>query len=218
MATALKTQSKTKSKSQSKAQLKTKALTGKKAAASKSGSSGSGSTKSGTTKRVSTKSNTTKNGTSKAAATASSGRKSSRNGFHPGTYTVPRGHVSIAVPPFWYLHQTNDDIQVESEASETTVIVSAYQRKRGIGPLDARDYLQHFLETAPVRSRLESGGTRRDAGARFRDPEGDNWLVRFLSNGDTLVLATCHSNRPLNSREGKTGAAVLASVKLKAKG
>jgi hypothetical protein len=215
MATASKTQSKTKSKSQSKAQLKTKAVTGKKSAASKSGS-----TKSGTTKRGSTKRGATRNGTSKAAATAlaRSGRKSTRNGFHPGTYTVPRGHVSIAVPPFWYLHQTNDDIQVESEASETTVIVSAYQRKRGIGPLDARDYLQHFLETAPVRSRLESGGTRRDAGARFRDPEGDNWLVRFLSNGDTLVLATCHSNRPLTSREGKTGAAVLASVKLKARG
>jgi hypothetical protein len=210
MATALKTRSRTQSKAKSKAtpkpqaktQRKTKTAPTKTAAAAKSGS-----TKRGSTKAASTATKTA----------ARSSRKSARNGFHPGTYTVPRGHVSIAVPAFWYLHQTNDDIQVESEASETTVIVSAYQRKRGVQPLDARDYLRHFLETAPVRSRLESNGSRRDASARFRDPEGDNWLVRFLSNGDTLVLATCHSNRPLNSREGKTGAAVLASVKLKKK-
>jgi hypothetical protein len=146
-------------------------------------------------------------------------RKPSRNGFHPGTYTVPRGHVSIAVPPFWSLLQTNDDLQVESEASETEVIVSAYHRNRGIQPLDARDYLRHFLENAPHTGRLQSvSGTRRDAGARFRDAEGDHWFVRFLSNGDTLLLATCHSNRPPNSREARTGVAVLDSIKLKARG
>ncbi len=157
-----------------------------------------------------------KNVTRKTAATPSTPKTS--NGFHPGTYTVPRGHVSIAVPTFWSLRQTNDDIQVESEASETTVIVTAYQRNDGVKALDARDYLKHFLETAPVAGRLQTGdSSKRQASARFRDEEGDNWFVRFLTNGQTLLLATCHSNRPLTSREGKTGVAVLDSIKLKAR-
>jgi hypothetical protein len=158
-----------------------------------------------------------KKAASKKAAKPST-PKASSNGFHPGTYTVPRGHVSIAVPTFWSLRQTNDDIQVESEASETTVIVTAYQRNEGVKALDARDYLKHFLETAPVAGRLQTGdSTKRQASARFRDEEGDNWFVRFLTNGQTLLLATCHSNRPLTSREGKTGVAVLDSIKLKAR-
>ncbi len=117
--------------------------------------------------------------------------------------------MSIAVPTFWSLRQTNDDIQVESEASETTVIVTAYQRNADVKSLDARDYLKHFLDTAPVAGRLQTGDSNRQrASARFRDEEGDNWFVRFISNGQTLLLATCHSNRPLTSREGKTGVAV----------
>ena len=145
--------------------------------------------------------------------------KANHQGFHPGTYTVPRGHVSIAVPTFWSLRQTNDDVQVESEASETTVVVSAYHRNEGVKPLDARDYLRHFLDTAPVAGRLQTGeSSRKQASARFRDEEGDNWFVRFLSNGETLLLATCHSNRPLTSRDGRTGVAVLDSIKLKARG
>jgi len=146
-------------------------------------------------------------------------KKTAVNGFHPGTYIVPRGHVSIAVPTFWSLRQTNDDIQVESEASETTVIVTAYKRNANVKSLDARDYLKHFLDTAPVAGRLQTGdSTKQRASARFRDEEGDNWFVRFISNGQTLLLATCHSNRPLTSRDGKTGVAVLDSIKLKARG
>src|ERR1035437_2023268 len=72
--------------------------------------------------------------------------KAAANGFHPGTYIVPRGHVSIAVPTFWSLRQTNDDIQVESEASETTVIVTPYKRNANVKSLDARDYPKHFLD------------------------------------------------------------------------
>jgi len=145
--------------------------------------------------------------------------KAKSNGFHPGTYIVPRGHVSVAVPTFWSLRQTNDDIQVESEASETTVIVTAYQRNAGVKSLDARDYLKHFLDTAPVAGRLQTGdSSKQRASARFRDEEGDNWFVRFISNGQTLLLATCHSHRPLTSRDGKTGVAVLDSIKLKARG
>ena len=152
-------------------------------------------------------------------AAKSTGRKAASNSFHPGTYIVPRGHVSIAVPTFWSLRQTNDDIQVESEASETTVVVTAYHRTDGVKPLDARDYLQHFLDTAPVAGRLQTGdSSRQQASARFRDEEGDNWFVRFISNGKTLLLATCHSNRPLTSRDGRTGVAVLDSIKLKARG
>jgi len=157
--------------------------------------------------------------TSTRAAAKTPAPKASTNGFHPGTYIVPRGHVSIAVPTFWSLRQTNDDIQVESEASETTVIVTAYQRNSDVKALDARDYLKHFLDTAPVAGRLQTGETsKQKASARFRDEEGDNWFVRFISNGQTLLLATCHSNRPLTSREGRTGVAVLDSIKLKAKG
>jgi hypothetical protein len=154
-----------------------------------------------------------------ARTKAATSRKKSSNGFHPGTYIVPRGHVSIAVPTFWNLRQTNDDVQVESEASDTSVIVTAYHRNVGVKPLDARDYLQHFLETAPVNGRVQtSSDSKQQARARFRDPEGDNWLVRFISNGETLLLATCHSNLPLTSRDGRTGVAVLDSIKLKARG
>jgi hypothetical protein len=155
----------------------------------------------------------------RTASAPSASPKAASNGFHPGTYVVPRGHVSIAVPTFWTLRQTNDDIQVESEASETTVVVTAYHRNEGVQSLDARDYLKHFLETAQVAGPLQTeDGNKQHASARFRDEEGDNWFVRFISNGETLLLATCHSNRPLTTREGKTGVAVLDSIRLKARG
>ena len=138
----------------------------------------------------------------KTTAVKPSTPKTAKNGFHPGTYTVPRGHVSIAVPTFWSLRQTNDDVQVESEASETTVIVTAYHRNEGVKALDARDYLKHFLDTAPVAGRLQTGeSTRKQASARFRDEEGDNWFVRFLSNGETLLLAMEETrSRPASAR------------------
>jgi len=161
-------------------------------------------------KKSSTKETATKKSSHKAA--------NGRNGFHPGTYIVPRGHVSIAVPTFWNLRQTNDDLQVESEASETTVIVTAYHRNAGVQSLDAREYLRHFLDTAPAADKAKMiDSSKQKASARFRDPEGDNWLVRFITNGKTLLLATCHSNRPFTSREGRTGVAVLDSIKLKAR-
>jgi hypothetical protein len=175
--------------------------------------------KTAATKKAAKKTSTRKSTPASAKTAASSAPKNGKNGFHPGTYIVPRGHVSIAVPTFWSLRQTNDDVQVESEASETTVIVTAYQRNDGVKSLDARDYLKHFLDTAPVAGRLQTGdSSKQRASARFRDEEGDNWFVRFISNGQTLLLATCHSNRPLTSREGKTGVAVLDSIKLKGRG
>ena len=171
-------------------------------------------------KKTSAPKKASKKNSAKATASAKGlTSKPGNNGFRPGTYIVPRGHVSIAVPTFWSLRQTNDDLQVESEASETTVIVTAYQRNADVKSLDARDYLKHFLNTAPVAGRLQAGdSSKQRASARFRDEEGDNWFVRFISNGQTLLLATCHSNRPLTSREGRTGVAVLDSIKLKARG
>jgi hypothetical protein len=170
-------------------------------------------------KTAATKKAAKKTSTKTSTPAAAKTPKATKNSFHPGTYIVPRGHVSIAVPTFWSLRQTNDDIQVESEASETTVIVTAYQKNEDVKALDARDYLKHFLDTAPVAGRLQAGdSSKQKASARFRDEEGDNWFVRFISNGQTLLLATCHSNRPLTSREGKTGVAVLDSIKLKARG
>ncbi len=54
--------------------------------------------------------------------------------------------------------------------------------------LDARDYLKHFLDTAPVAGRLQTGdSSKQRASARFRDEEGDNWFVRFISNGANAI-------------------------------
>ena len=135
--------------------------------------------------------------------------KHSRNGnkqlvshCNPGIYTVPRGHVSIAVPPFWTLRQTNDDLEIEAPSETTSVIVTAFKQDKTTGPLDARDFLKRFLGTAPSngRGKVEKG-TKQKASARFRDPEGDNWRVMFLSNGKTLLLATCNTSAPLVSRK-----------------
>jgi hypothetical protein len=96
------------------------------------------------------------------------------------------------------------------------VIVTAFKQDKTTGPLDARDFLKRFMQTAPSngRSKVEKG-TRQKASANFRDPEGDHWRVMFLSNGKTLLLATCNTSAPLVSREARTGAEVLESLKLK---
>jgi len=144
------------------------------------------------------------------------GRKATRKHGQPGTYTVPRGHVSLAVPTFWTLRQTNDDLEIEAPSQTTSVIVTAFKHDKTTGPLDARDFLQRFLRTAPCngRNKLEQE-SRQKASARFRDPEGDHWRVMFLSNGKTLLLATCNTSASLASREARTGAQVLDSLKLK---
>ena len=133
-----------------------------------------------------------------------------------GTYTVPRGHVSLAVPPFWTLRQTNDDIEVEAPSASTSVIVTAFQRIKGYRALDAREYLQHFLETAPKDGRLKQDrGTRSRAQARYKDPDGDSWNVMFIANTSTLLLATCNTSLPPAHKEAKTGVSILESIRLK---
>jgi hypothetical protein len=161
--------------------------------------------KKSTSKRTSSKPVTSKTKTSKA------------NGNHAaGLYTAPRGDVSIAVPPFWTLRQTNDDLEVESPTESTSVIVTAFKGESGNKRLNAREYLQHFLETAQTTGKPKlNGSTATKATARFRDPDGDNWKVLFLSNGKTLLLATCNSSLPLAGKEAKLGVRVLESLKLK---
>ncbi|HYD16777.1 MAG TPA: hypothetical protein VEB03_02110 [Candidatus Nanoarchaeia archaeon] len=133
-----------------------------------------------------------------------------------GLYTAPRGNVTIAVPAFWSLRQTNDDLEVESPTGKTSVIVTAFQSDGSSKRLDAREYLQHFMETAQTKSKPKlNGNTRQHARARFRDVDGDNWEVLFLSNGKTLLLATCNSSLPSTGKEAKVGVTVLESLKLK---
>jgi hypothetical protein len=133
-----------------------------------------------------------------------------------GTYIVPHGHVSLAVPPFWTLRQTNDDIEVEAPSASTSVIVTAFQRNKGFRALDAREYLKHFLETAPKDGRLKlDRGTRSRAQARYKDTDGDSWNVMFIANSNTLLLATCNTSLPATHKEAKTGTSILESIHLK---
>jgi hypothetical protein len=135
-----------------------------------------------------------------------------------GTYTVPRGHVSIAVPAFWTLRQTNDDLEVEAPSGATSVIVTAFQRNGHKPVLDAREYLDHFLETAPKNARLRRDrGTKQRARARYKDPDGDHWEVAFVTDGATLLLATCSTSFTSTNKEAKTGFQVLESVTIRKK-
>ncbi|HEX8925244.1 MAG TPA: hypothetical protein VF786_05600 [Terriglobales bacterium] len=138
--------------------------------------------------------------------------------FMPGTYVVPRGNVTVAVPTFWTLRQTNEDLELDGPTGDTSIVVNAYQRNSDYRALDARDYLKHFLETAPHEGRisvLEQSKAR--ASARFRDGEGNNWQVVFVSNGHLLLLATCSTPGPLTSKEGRTAVGVLDSLRMKKK-
>ena len=144
--------------------------------------------------------------------------RSARKHSKPGIYTVPRGHVSIAVPPFWTLRQTNDDLEIEAPSKAASVIVTAFKHDRAAGPPDARDFLASFLETAPRNGRTRvAKGTRQKAVASYRDPDGDSWQVMFLSNGKTLLMATCNIAGPFTGHEARTGVEVLESLKLKAR-
>lgn len=150
------------------------------------------------------------------SATKSKSRKPAK--LSAGTYTVPRGHVSLAVPPFWTLRQTNEDLEVEAPSGATSVIVTAFQRNGRSQPLDAREYLNHFLETAPKDGHLKRDhGTRQRATARYKDPDGDSWQVAFVTDGATLLLATCNTSLAVSNKEAKTGFQVLDSVTIRKK-
>jgi hypothetical protein len=157
----------------------------------------------------------------KAAKKTAAKKTASKNHaqkFMPGTYVVPRGNVSIAVPTFWTLGQTNEDLELDAPTGDTSIVVNAYQRNASYRALDARDYLKHFLETAPHEGRVSViEQNKAKAAARFSDAEGNSWQVLFVSNGDTLLLATCSTPGPLTSKEGRTAIGVLDSLRMKKK-
>ncbi len=138
-------------------------------------------------------------------------RKSS--GFHGGSYVTPKRNVSIGIPAFWTLRQTNDDLEVESPSRKTSVVVTAFQREHGLARLDAREYLKHFLQSASMKGRPDAGNSNRSrAQSRFRDGEGDHWQIVVLTNGETLLLATLNTSLPPRSQEPRVGAEILATI------
>jgi hypothetical protein len=149
-----------------------------------------------------------------AASSKTSSRKNA-GGFHGGSYVTPKGNVTIGIPAFWTLRQTNDDLEVESPSRKTSVIVTAFQRENGVARLDAREYLEHFLHSASMTGRPNGGksGPSR-AQSRFRDPEGDHWQIEVLTNGDTLLLATLNSSLPPRSQEPRVGAEILRTIRI----
>jgi hypothetical protein len=154
----------------------------------------------------------------KTVAKTKSLAKNTSHKFLPGTYVVPRGNVSIAVPTYWTLRQTNEDLELDAPNGDTSIVVNAYQRNANYRSLNARDYLKHFLETAPHEGRISiTEESKTKSAARFRDGEGNQWHVVFVSNGDTLLLATCSTPWPLTSKEARTAIDVLHSLRMKKK-
>ncbi len=148
----------------------------------------------------------------KATSSKTSGRKKT-SGFHGGSYVTPKGNVTIGIPAFWTLCQTNDDLEVESPSRKTSVVVTAFQRENGVAKLDAREYLEHFLQSASMKGRADAGKSGpAHAQSRFRDLEGDHWQIEVLTNGDTLLLATLNSSLPPRSQEPRVGAEILRTI------
>lgn len=149
-----------------------------------------------------------------------SARKSKKSAKAPtrstsGSYLTPRRNVSIAIPPFWFFRQTNDDLELDSPATSTSIVVSAFQRSGRREPLDAREYMKRFLSTTPaVGRKTVTLSTKARTIAKFKDAEGANWQCEFLTNGTTLLLATLNSTEGPRSPEMQTAVAVLASIRI----
>ena len=158
----------------------------------------------------------------KTAAKKSAAKKSVKkvvrakaNHSHGGTYLTPKGNVSIAVPPFWFFRQTNDDLELDSPTTATSIVVSAFQRTGRVEALDSRDSMERFLGTAPAVGRKNiTLSTKARTIARFKDTEGANWQCEFLTDGTTLLLATLNSTVKGRSPELQAGLAVLDSIKI----
>jgi|SRR5581483_1520499 len=132
-----------------------------------------------------------------------------------GTYLTPKHNVSIAVPPFWFFRQTNDDLELDSPTTATSIVVSAFQRTARREALDSREYMQRFLQTAPAAGRKTiTLSSKIRTIAKFRDGEGANWQCEFLTDGNTLLLATLNSTETARSAELQAGLAVLDSIRI----
>jgi len=152
---------------------------------------------------------------SPAKTTAKRAARANANHSHGGTYITPKGNVAIAVPPFWFFRQTNDDLELDSPTTATSIVVSAFQRTGKVTSLDSRDYMQRFLGTTPaVGRKTVTLSTKPRTIARFKDAEGANWQCEFLTDGNTLLLATLNSTEKSRSPELQTGFAVLNSIKI----
>ncbi len=156
--------------------------------------------------------------TSRKSAPKKTARKSIRatnNHARGGTYFTPKGNVSLAVPPFWFFRQTNDDLELDSPTTATSIVVSAFQRSGRLDPLDSRDSMKRFLGTAPAVGRKTIAlSTKPRTVARFKDAEGAHWQCEFLTDGTTLLLATMNSTDQPRSPELQTAVAVLNSIRI----
>jgi hypothetical protein len=147
------------------------------------------------------------------ATSSKTSRRKRDDSFHGGRYVTPNGNVSLGIPTFWTLRQTNDDLEVESPSRKTSVIVTAFRREKGVAKLDAREYLKYFLQSASIKGRVLAGKlTSSRAQSRFRDSEGDHWQIDVLTNGDTLLLATLNTSLPLRSQEPRVGTEILGTI------
>ena len=131
-----------------------------------------------------------------------------------GSYTTTRGTMTLAVPPFWTMRQTNEDLEIHAPSGKTAVYVTSYVGNGNSHKHDAREYLKTFLNKAQVagRARIEETGRMR-AEARYKDPEGDQWVLSFLTNGKRMLLATCNTSLPGRNEEATNGVRVIQSIK-----
>ena len=68
-------------------------------------------------------------------------------------------------------------------------------------------------EVAAARRR-SAPATKSRTIAKFKDTEGANWQCEFLTDGNTLLLATLNSTEKPRSLEVQTAIAVLDSIKI----
>lgn len=152
------------------------------------------------------------------AKAAGKSKASTNHALHGGVYVTPRGNVSLVVPAFWSFRQTNDDLELDSPTTHSSVVVTAFKRDPESTALDSREYMDRFLRTAPAQGRKSIDlSTKSRSIARFKDSESTAWQVEFLTDGRTLLLATLNTSEAPRSPEAKTGTAVLASIKLRRK-
>lgn len=142
-------------------------------------------------------------------------KKSSARKSTIGTYLTPKRNVSVAIPPFWFFRQTNDDLELDSPTTATSIVVSAFQRDGRRAPLDSRESMQRFLQTAPAAGRKQiTLSSKARTVAKFKDGEGAAWQCAFLTDGTTLLLVTMNSTEKPRSPEMQTAVTVLDSVKI----
>lgn len=157
----------------------------------------------------------TKKKSTKKSARKPNATQASKKNNHGGTYFTPKGNVSVSIPPFWFFRQTNDDLELDSPTTSTSIVVSAFHRTGRVDPLDSRDSMKRFLATAPAVGRKTMVlSTKPRTVARFKDGEGANWQCEFLTDGNTLLLATLNSTEKPKSPELQQGLAVLGSIKI----